>query len=157
MVHPNEELIERFYAAFQKRDGDAMAACYHDDATFSDPVFVGLDARGVRGMWRMLCAQAKDLKVVPSGISADDRAGRAHWEAWYTFSRTGRPVHNVIDATFTFKDGLFASHEDHFDFWRWSRMALGLPGVLLGWTPMIQNKVRATGRAGLDAFLAKSG
>jgi ketosteroid isomerase-like protein len=33
------ELIERFYAAFGRKDGDAMAACYAPDARFSDPVF----------------------------------------------------------------------------------------------------------------------
>ena len=35
----NKQLIERFYAAFGRRDGDAMAACYAPDASFSDPVF----------------------------------------------------------------------------------------------------------------------
>ena len=33
------ELIERFYAAFGRRDGKAMAACYAPEATFRDPVF----------------------------------------------------------------------------------------------------------------------
>lgn len=28
MAHPNAELIERFYQAFQRLDGEAMAACY---------------------------------------------------------------------------------------------------------------------------------
>ena len=42
MTHPNAALIERFYEAFQRRDVDAMAACYAPDVTFSDPVFVGL-------------------------------------------------------------------------------------------------------------------
>lgn len=28
MTHPNAELIERFYQAFQRLDGEAMAACY---------------------------------------------------------------------------------------------------------------------------------
>jgi len=34
-----DELIQRFYAAFDRRDGDAMAACYAPGARFSDPVF----------------------------------------------------------------------------------------------------------------------
>ena len=37
MAHPNEELIERFYSAFARGDGDAMAACYAPGARFSDP------------------------------------------------------------------------------------------------------------------------
>lgn len=37
MAHPNAELIERFYQAFQRLDGEAMAACYAPQATFHDP------------------------------------------------------------------------------------------------------------------------
>ena len=48
-------------------------------------------------------------------------------------------------------------HRDDFDLWAWTRMALGLPGVLLGWTPIIQGKVRKTAGAGLDAYMAKHG
>lgn len=157
MAHPNEDKLRSFYEAFGRRDGDAMAAAYADDARFSDPVFPDLDARGVRGMWRMLCGQAKDLRIEASGFEADDRTGRAHWEAWYTFSKTGRKVHNVIDATFRFDDGRIVHHVDSFDFWRWSRMALGAPGVLLGWTPIIRGAVRKTAAKGLAAYLAKQG
>lgn len=39
MAHPNAELIERFYQAFQRLDGEAMAACYAPQATFHDPAF----------------------------------------------------------------------------------------------------------------------
>ena len=35
--HPNAETLDQFYRAFQAKDGDAMAAVYADDATFSDP------------------------------------------------------------------------------------------------------------------------
>ncbi len=153
MPHPNRELLERFYAAFAELDGETMAAAYADDAHFSDPVFPDLDARGVRGMWRMLTSQAKDLRIEASGFNADDERGRAHWEAWYTFSKTGRKVHNVIDATFRFRDGLIVDHVDRFDFWRWSRMALGAPGVLLGWTPIVRGAVRKTAAKGLARHL----
>jgi hypothetical protein len=37
MGHPNAELIERFYAAFARLDGDGMAACYGPGV--SDPTF----------------------------------------------------------------------------------------------------------------------
>ncbi|MFY8063069.1 MAG: nuclear transport factor 2 family protein, partial [Usitatibacteraceae bacterium] len=38
-VHPNEQCIRRFYAAFANRDADGMAACYHPEIAFSDPAF----------------------------------------------------------------------------------------------------------------------
>ena len=57
------ELIERFYAAFNRRDGDAMAACYAPNATFVDPAFGRLDAEQTKAMWQMLTSQADDLTV----------------------------------------------------------------------------------------------
>ena len=154
-TNANEALIRRFYDAFSERDGETMADCYHEDAQFSDPVFPGLRGKEVGGMWRMLCERGKDLKVEYSDVTSDGDRGGAHWEAWYTFSATGRSVHNKIDATFRFADGKIIEHTDDFDLWAWTRMALGLPGILLGWSPPIQNKVRATARKGLDAWLAK--
>ena len=154
-MHPNALLITGFYQAFAARDGEAMASAYAPDAEFSDPVFTGLRGYEVGAMWKMLCSRAADLKVVASGISADETSGRAHWEAWYTFTKTGRKVHNVIDATFEFRDGKIVRHTDDFDFWRWAGMALGPTGKLLGWSPMLRNKVRNEARAGLEKFARK--
>lgn len=155
MTHPNAELLRTFYDAFSRRDAEAMGRCYADDVRFSDPVFPDLHGDEARGMWKMLCARGKDLTLVASGIEADDRTGKAHWEADYTFSATGRKVHNVIDARFVFRDGLIVEHVDRFDLWAWTRMALGPVGVLLGWSPLVQNKVRGQARDGLKAFLSK--
>ena len=153
-MHSNAELISRFYKAFGQKDAEVMAKCYHDDATFADPVFPDLDAPGVRDMWRMLL-EADDLRVEPSEIQADDSTGSARWDAWYTFTTTNRKVHNIIHAKFEFRDGLIIRHDDHFDFWRWSRQALGAPGVLLGWSPLLKNKVRGMAGSQLKKWRAK--
>ena len=85
-----------------------------------------------------------------------DCYAQAHWDAHYRFSATGRIVDNSIDARFGFDpQGRIASHRDRFDFWRWSRQALGMPGMLLGWSPMLRNKVRAQAGANLGQFLAR--
>jgi ketosteroid isomerase-like protein len=140
--HPNAVLIGRFYEALGRHDAAAMIACYAPDARFSDPVFPRLDAAGVAAMWRMLCARGKDLRVVASGIDADDSKGRAHWIATYTYSATGRGVVNEIDATFVFRDGKIVRHDDRFDLHRWATQALGMPGLLLGWAPPMHNAIR---------------
>jgi limonene-1,2-epoxide hydrolase len=141
-MHPNEKLIESFYTAFQNLDAEAMIDCYHAEVRFSDPVFPALKGRQVGDMWRMLCSQARNFELTFNDIQADDRRGKAHWEASYDFSATGRRVHNRIDAEFEFQDGKIISHTDVFDFWRWSRMALGPAGLLLGWTPLLRRKVQ---------------
>jgi ketosteroid isomerase-like protein len=154
-TNANEDTIRRFYSAFQKRDAATMAACYAPDVRFSDPVFTDLRGGDAGAMWKMLCERGKDLKIEFSGVSADGAIGRAHWEAWYTFSTTGRKVHNVIDAEFEFRDGLIVTHTDRFDLYRWSRQALGVAGVLLGWSPLLQNKVRAMAAKGLADYRAR--
>jgi len=149
-----KELIERFYAAFARHDGDAMAACYAPDARFSDPVFGGLRGSEPGAMWRMLTGRAQDLTVDLVEHSADGGRGSARWIAHYTFTQTGRPVTNDVRASFRFDDGLIADHRDEFDFHRWARQALGTSGLLLGWTPIIRSAVRRRARAGLDEFIA---
>lgn len=156
MSHPNAELIEKFYTAFQKRDGAAMAACYAPDVKFADEVFPDLEGDRAGGMWKMLCSRAADLRVEFRDVQANDTEGSAHWDAYYTFTATGRKVVNRIDAKFKFKDGLIREHRDSFDFYAWARQALGPMGLLLGWTPMVKNKVRRTAAGNLDKFMAKS-
>ncbi len=160
MSHANAELLKKFYTAFANLDAETMASCYHENAEFEDPAFSLRGKKEIAGMWAMLCTAVKekgrDVWTLDfSGISADDTHGKAHWEPLYRFSATGRMVHNIIDAEFAFKDGLIISHRDHFDFWRWSKQALGTPGVLLGWSSFLKKKVRAQAAKNLAVFLAK--
>lgn len=148
-----EQLIRDFYTAFQVRDGERMSTCYHEQAVFSDPAFGRLHGREVGAMWRMLCERGRDLDISFSHVHADDQKGSAKWEARYTFSSTKRRVHNIIDARFAFKDGKIIEHHDNFNFWRWASMALGPLGTLLGWTPIVHNKVRRQARQGLETFM----
>ncbi len=153
----NRALINRFYEAFARRDGAAMAACYHPEARFSDPAFPNLRGGEIGAMWTMLCQRAQEFSLTFRDVQADAARGSAHWEAKYLFSKTGRRVHNIIEAEFAFKDGLIVAHDDRFDFWRWSRQALGLPGVLLGWSGFLRGKVQAEAAKGLAIFQKKGG
>lgn len=155
-ANSNEDTIRRFYTAFQQRDATTMAACYAPDVQFSDPVFTDLRGRTAGTMWKMLCERGKDLKIEFRDVRADATTGSAHWEAWYTFSASGRKVHNIIDAAFEFRNGMIVKHTDRFSLYRWSGMALGLPGTLLGWTPMLQNKIRAMAAKGLADYQRNS-
>ena len=156
-MHPNAELLARFYAAFASRDAEAMAACYHRDIEFCDPVFPELRGPAAADMWRMLLARASDLEVRFAVLHADEARGAARWEADYTFAPTGRKVRNRIEASFAFDGGLIRRHRDGFDLWRWSRMALGAPGWLLGWSPWLARKVRGQAARSLAAYRRTTG
>ncbi len=159
MSHPNAELIERFYRAFDDGDGETMAACYAPDVRFSDPVFPSLQGARAGDMWKMFSAGKAEsgLRVELLEHEADETQGSARWKARYTFTETGRPVVNDIRATFRFSSGLIREHRDEFSFHRWARQALGPVGLLLGWTPIVRGAVRRKAGTRLEQFAENAG
>lgn len=152
----SKQTLETLYAAFQRLDGPAMQACYAPDAQFDDEAFSLRGRDEIGAMWTMLCevTQAKGRDVWKLEYGVTDKG--SHWEAHYRFSATGRLVHNIIDGEFEFDaQGLITRHRDRFDFWRWSRQALGTPGLLLGWSPFLRAKVGAQAAKNLAAWRAR--
>jgi hypothetical protein len=154
-MHAHETLIRNFYKAFQRNDYDTMQEAYHSNATYSDPVFGSLNSREAKAMWKMLITSAKDLKITVGEIRADDNEGSCRWEAHYTFSGTGRKVHNIITSHFVFQDGKIFKQEDKFNFWRWSWMALGGSGLVMGWSPYLLNAVQKKVKGRLLKYMEK--
>lgn len=152
----HREQIAAFYAAFAARDGEAMASCYAPGASFRDPAFGELSGEEAGDMWRMLTGRAEDLEIELREHTADAATGSANWVATYTFAQTGRHVVNDVRARFRFADdGRFAEHVDDFSFFAWSRQALGTPGLLLGWTPLLPALTRRKACAQLAAYRAR--
>lgn len=147
-----KELIETFYTGLSQQNADIMVSCYHPDIVFEDPGFGQLHGDRAKKMWQMLCKNGKDLKVEFSNIQVDNESGSAHWEAWYTFSQTGRKVHNSIDAKFEFKDGKIVKHTDDFNLHRWASQAIGWKGKLLGGTNFFKKKLHQQTNKLLDKF-----
>ncbi|WP_342626288.1 nuclear transport factor 2 family protein [Aequorivita sublithincola] len=158
MIEKEEiNIIENFYEAFADLDAERMLEWYHDDVTFEDPAFGVLKGEEAKNMWRMLCEtqQGKDFKVITSKIEYTPEAGKARWEAYYTFSKTGRKIHNVINATFKFKDGKIINHIDKFSLYKWSKQAIGFKGFLVGWTAFFRKKMNSQTRFLLSEFHKK--
>ena len=150
---PNEQLIMAFYQSFQNKDYKAMQDFYADTAIFNDEVFINLNANQVRAMWEMFCIKGKNLHLNFSNIHADENNGTAQWIAAYTFSKTNRKVTNPIQANFTFANGKIIKHTDTFNFYKWARQALGIKGLLFGWTSFLKNKVRKEGEKNLMKYM----
>ncbi len=157
MQEVNAHLINHFYTCFMQGDFAAMQECYHPDSEFSDPVFPHLQNGGVKAMWHMLVETGVDsgLDISFNTIQIFKDKGECVWEARYRFSLTGRNIHNVIHAKFWFRGGLIVKHIDTFDFWKWSRMAFGVKGLMLGWTPFFKKKVQQTVAARLAKFIER--
>jgi hypothetical protein len=155
-MNANEQLIHKFYTAFANADAQAMGECYHAAIQFQDPAFGKLKGNDARQMWKMLVEKSKgNIKIEFSDIKADEFCGFAKWTATYNFSKTNRKVINVIQAEFKFKDGLMISHTDNFDIWKWSKQALGVKGMLLGWTGFMQKQIQKQALASLKFYTEK--
>jgi len=124
-------LLHRLFDSLNQHDHEAMADCYHPDATFHDIAF---DLRGrdqIHAMWRMICAG--DIHAKYKVVHAGEREGVVELTDEYTFRETGRRVRNSIESTFQFRDGLIVEHRDSCDARAWADMALGgVQGFLAG-------------------------
>jgi len=149
----SKELITKFYKAFSELDSTTMVSCYHNDIEFTDPAFGTLKGERAKAMWVMLCKNAQDLKIEFSKVEATENTGSAHWDASYTFRKTGRPVLNKIDAQFKFKDGKIIKHIDSFDLHNWAKQAIGFQGLLLGGTSFFKKKLHQQTNGLLDKFI----
>ncbi|GGH42849.1 limonene-1,2-epoxide hydrolase [Mangrovimonas yunxiaonensis] len=149
-----EQELKTFYQAFNALDAETMVNLYHDDVVFKDPAFGTLKGNRAKNMWRMLCASQKgqDFKVSCCHINANQHQGHLKWEAFYTFSKTQRQIHNTINAQFTFKAGKIITHTDTFNLYNWARQALGLKGALIGWTPFFKRKLQQQTNQLLNRF-----
>jgi len=151
-MNQNEQIVFDFYSAFQSLDAENMVKHYADNIQFEDPAFGKLPNEDAKNMWRMLCRNASDLKITFSILNSEGNLVNAHWDAQYTFSKTGRFVKNSIDATFTLENGKITNHLDQFNLWKWSKQALGLTGYLIGWSPFFKKKLQSSTNKLLQKF-----
>ena len=155
-MQANEEVIARFYSAFQKLDYKTMNDCYSDDIVFNDPVFGILRGDEAKCMWEMLCKNAMDFSLTFSNIqSIDEEYATCNWLATYTFSKTGNKVVNQIKAFMKFKDGKIIEHSDAFRLSTWIGQALGWKGKLFGWMGWMKRKVQKGARKNLVKFIER--
>ena len=141
----NKQLIENFYTAFSNGDANGMTNCYDSNVVFEDPAFGRLENGKPAKMWEMLMSRKKETTtLVFSNIEANETTGKANWTATYEYGPKNRKVVNNVTANFKFKDGKIIEHIDTFDLWKWTKQALGLPGVLLGWSSFMKNKIQKT-------------
>ena len=146
--------IQKFYTAFQQKDFATMNSCYADNIPFNDPVFGLLVGNETKAMWQMLYTSAKDFSLQFRNIETDDgEYYTCDWTASYLFSTTNRRVINKCKAYMRMNDGVILEHSDAFNYYRWCRQALGLRGLIFGWTGFMHNKVNKKAKQRLIHFM----
>lgn len=148
----SEALIHRYFDALARLDGEALAACYHPSASFTDPIFPDLRGAQVGWRWRLFAHGGSAMRVSYDILGGDERKARVRWRGQWRLA-DGREVANEVSSTFTFWDELIVRQIDEFDFWRWSRASLGVSGLLLGWCPPVRRLAQRRARVLLDRLV----
>lgn len=146
----------KFYSSFAAKDIEGMLSCYHNEIEFEDPAFGKLHREKAAAMWRMLLDNPdSNLKISYSDIEAEGNLGSAKWTATYNFGKQRRKVYNVIKSKFEFTDGKIIRHHDNFNLHKWATQALGLQGLMLGWTGYFKHKMNERTAKILEAYIKK--
>lgn len=132
MMHSHEELLRRLFDCLNAHDHEGMAACYHEQATFRDIAFTLKGRIQIHAMWDMICSPdaagtPSDIVVTVEDVSANHATGKARIVDDYTLRSTKRKVHNRIESSFEFRDGLIFRQIDSCDAVDWAKQAFG-PG-----------------------------
>jgi ketosteroid isomerase-like protein len=124
-------VLEKLFTSLDRRDHEAMAACYHPDAVFRDIAFTLRGRKQIHAMWHMI--SESDLRASHTIRRIDGRAATVELVADYTFGSTGRRVHNVIRSDIHFMDGLIIRQLDSCSALRWGVRALGPVKGVMSW------------------------
>lgn len=149
----NTEIAKEFYTTFANKDSDKLKQYYSTNVIFKDPAFGTLKGEDVFSMWEMLFQKGKDLEVSFNIEKEDKDTVIVKWIANYTFSKTKRKVENHVTATLRFSDNKIIEHIDNFDFYNWSKQALGGVGILLGGTKWFQRKFNKEATSSLHKYI----
>ena len=138
-----ESLLSTFYKALAEGNLETLTTCYSKKNQFSDPAFGDLQGPQIMDIWTFLLSKGgENLQVETEVIYEESLSAAGQWGAKYPFGSKKRPVTNGITATFVIEDRKIVTHHDVFDLWKWSSQALGLPGMLMGWSPWFATKLR---------------
>ena len=151
-MNQNEATIHRFFTAYQNKEYTTMQNCYSKDAVYNSPIYGLINAEHVKAMWEMICKTNEEESLHFEKIELlDHEYTTCDWSLAYYY--TNRRINNKIKSYLRLENGLIIEHTDAFDLYKWSRMAFGLTGLLIGWSKFFQKKIQKSTRNKLSEFI----
>ncbi|MFN4006963.1 MAG: nuclear transport factor 2 family protein [Chitinophagaceae bacterium] len=154
---PAITVATQFFEAFAQLNAQAMCQRYQTMAVFNDPVFGLLHYNELTAMWRMLCSNATNFSLqYEPPVAVDDEYVTVNWVATYTFSATGNTVVNKVKSFIRIQNGYITEQSDAFKLSRWAAQALGVKGLLFGWSGFVQKRIRKNAHKALQRFMQQA-
>ena len=134
-------VVQEFEAAFNRRDVDALVACFTPAGTYDD-VFFGPHGghAGLRAMFERMFREGKDYRWTMDVVVDTPSRAAAEWTFSYVVSEAvprsaGRAVRFKGMSLFELEDGKIAAYREHVD--------VGAALLQLGFAPEALAKVIA--------------
>ena len=151
-----KEIVTSFYDCFAKGEAKGMLNFYAEEVIFCDPAFGKLSGNRPHEMWRMLLGRFDEHTLITfEVIEVSTDKAKVKWTAKYHFGKNKRPVTNHVTSTLFVENGKIVKQYDHFDIWKWAYKALGIAGLLFGWSKFFQLKIQQKTRKMLGQYMAK--
>lgn len=152
----NSEIIHNFYQSFSEGNAERMIANYHENIEFKDPAFGTLKGARAKNMWRMLLSRNNDIQISYEILEVTKTSAKVNWTARYNYGPQQRKVINHVTAYINFENAKIIKHTDEFSLWIWSRQALGISGLFLGWTGFMKKKIQQKTSHLLENYISKN-
>ncbi|WP_342269364.1 nuclear transport factor 2 family protein [Spiroplasma endosymbiont of Aspidapion aeneum] len=151
-----KQIINEFYSAFKKGDYQKMNSLYGEDIIFNDSIFKDLDYLQVTSMWEMLLSKKEESKFSIEYEVLLDHNDEYYvmWSAHYLFGPKRRKVSNIVKSEMVIKDKKIALHTDVFDFYKWSKQAIGIASILFGKRKFFHNKICSVANKNLMNYIS---
>ena len=114
-------IVQRFAAAFNREDVDALLACFTDDATYRDGFF-GLHAghAALRPMFERMFREGRDYRWTMERVVEEGGTAAAEWSFGYVVTdaiprSAGRRVQFAGMSIFELREGRIAAYREHFN------------------------------------------
>jgi limonene-1,2-epoxide hydrolase len=120
MTSENVALVEKFCAAFSRRDPDEILDFFTDDAVYHNipmPAMTGKPA--IRSVLEMFLRPAQSAQFEVLNIAG--HGDTVLTERIDRFEIAGKKVELPVMGTFEIKDGKIAAWRDYFDMATWTR------------------------------------
>lgn len=147
------QTVKRFFHAQSLGDWQSMARCYHDQASFCDPLFPDLRSDRIVHRLYMLYSRESQQRIRDPQLDfkiifADERKVQVEWV--HEYQQGERTIKNQGLSTLALWDDLIVRHVDEFKFADWAKQSLGIRGLFLGRLESFQRRVQRSARVQLD-------
>ena len=114
-------IVQRFAAAFNGADVDALLACFTDTATYRDGFFGPHAGRAaLRAMFERMFREGRDYRWTMERVVEDGRTAAAEWTFGYVVTEAiprsaGRRVRFTGMSIFELQGDRIAAYREHFN------------------------------------------